>query len=201
MLTLYYGPQTRSTRPRFLLEELGVPYEIHRLDLSKGEHKSEEYLKVHPLGKVPALRDGEQVLFESVAICLYLADRFSEKGLAPALNSPERGLYYQWILFAVATLEPLIGTIFVNVVRQPENKELPATKDAQKTFAQCVTVLEAALAKGPFILGEKFSAADVILGSMLAWAKNLQLLEGQPNILGYVARIAARPAYQNARKD
>src|SRR5689334_5244388 len=150
MLTLFYGPQTRSTRPRFLLEELGVPYELHRLDMSKGEHKSEEYLKVHPLGKVPALRDGEQVLLESVAICLYLADRFPEKGLAPAPNSPERGPYYQWIFFATATLEPIIGTLFINTVRQPENKELQATKDAQHAFTQCAAVLEKELARGPY---------------------------------------------------
>jgi glutathione S-transferase len=130
-----------------------------------------------------------------------LADRFPEKGFAPAPNSAARGAYYQWLLFATATLEPSIGTIFTNTVRQPENKELQATKDAQTTFSQSAQLLEDALKTGPFILGETISTADVILGAMLAWARALKLLENYPNILAYVARLSARPAFQAARKD
>ena len=201
MLKLYYAAQTRSTRPRAVLEELGVPYELIRVDLSKGEHKTPEYLKLHPLGKVPVLQDGDVVLLESVAICMYLADKFPEKKLAPELGTPARGLYYQWLIYAASTLEPLIATVFVNTIRQPENKDLPATKDAQQGFAACAAVIEDALQTGPFLLGEQFSVADVIMGSMLAWARALKLVEGSPNIAAYLSRVTARPSFQAARQD
>jgi glutathione S-transferase len=201
MLKLYYAAQTRSTRPRVVLEELGVPYELTRLDMSKNEHKNPEYLKIHPLGKVPALQDGDSVIFESVAICLYLADKFSEKGLAPALHSPERGHYYQWVMYAAATLEPLIGVVFVNTIRQPEYKDLQATKDAQTGFAQCAAVLEAELQNKSFLLGEKFGVVDVLMGSMLSWARSIKLLEGYPNIAAYISRVVTRPSFVASRKD
>jgi glutathione S-transferase len=184
-----------------VLEELGVPYELVRLDLDKGEHKTPEYLAIHPLGKVPALKDGDTVVIESVGICMYLADKFIEKGLAPALNSPERGKYYQWLMYATATLEPLVGTIFMNTIKQPEYKDLQFVKDAQQTFAQCAAVLESALQKGPFFLGESFTVVDVVMGSMLAWARAIKLLEGYPNIAAYISRVGSRPAFQAARKD
>jgi glutathione S-transferase len=174
MMKLYYAAQTRSTRPRAVLEELGVPYELIRVDLSKGEHQTPAYLKLHPLGKVPALQDGDLVVLESVAICMYLADKFPEKKLAPALDSTARGHYYKWLLFAASTLEPLIGTVFVNTIR---------------------------LQEGPFLLGEQFSVADIIMGSMLAWARSLKLLEGYPNITAYLSRVTSRPSFQAARKD
>ena len=94
-MKLYYAPQTRATRPRWMLEEIGAPYELVRLQLSKGEHKQPEYLKIHPHGAVPAYSDGEVTMFESAAICAYLADKFPDKRLAPPLGSPQRGLYYQ----------------------------------------------------------------------------------------------------------
>jgi glutathione S-transferase len=201
MLKLYYAAQTRATRPRVVLEELGVPYELIHIDLSKGAHKTPEYLKIHPLGKVPALQDGDTILLESVGICMYLADKFSEKHLAPALHTPERGLYYQWLLYASSTLEPLISTVFVNTIRQPENKDLPATKEAQQGFSQCVNMLEAALQTGPFLLGAHFSVADIIMGSMLSWARSMKLIEGYPNITAYLSRVTSRPSFQAARKD
>ena len=109
-LKLYFAPRTRATRPRWLLEELGVPYELVELDMSKQEHKQLPYLRIHPLGRVPALADGDQVIFESAAICMYLADKFPEKKLAPAVGTPERGQYYQWMVYAGATLEPEVLT-------------------------------------------------------------------------------------------
>src|SRR5256885_9492904 len=105
-MKLYYAPQTRATRPRWMLEEIGVPYELVRLQLSKGEHKQPEYLKIHPHGAVPAYSDGEVTMFESAAICAYLADKFPDKRLAPPLGSPQRGLYYQWLVYARAHKEP-----------------------------------------------------------------------------------------------
>jgi glutathione S-transferase len=201
MLKLYYAPQTRSTRPRAVLEELGVPYELVRLDLSKGEHKTPEHLAIHPMGKVPALQDGDTIIFESVAICMYLADKFLKQGLAPSPHSPLRGVYYQWLLFAASTLEPLIGTVFVNTVRQPENKDLPSTKEAQQSFAQCAATIESALQNKEFFVGDSFTVVDIVMGSMLAWARAIKLLEGYPNIAAYISRVGSRPSFQAARKD
>src|SRR5215471_12778214 len=105
MLTLYHSAQSRSVRPRWMLEEIGAPYELRRLDLMAGEQKRPEFLKINPNGAVPALVDGDTALFESAAICEHLADRFPEKRLAPPLGTPARGHYYQWIQFATCTLE------------------------------------------------------------------------------------------------
>ena len=103
-MKLYYAPQTRAGRVRWMLEEIGAPYELVRLDMSKGDHKKPEYMKIHPHGAVPALADGDLAMFESAAICAYLADKFPEKRLAPPVGTPPRGLYYQWMIYSMATL-------------------------------------------------------------------------------------------------
>ena len=113
-MKLYYAPQTRATRPRWMLEEIGAPYELVRLQLSKGEHKQPEYLRVHPHGAVPAFADEHVTLFESGAICAYLADTFPEKQLAPAAGSAQRGPYYQWLFYSMATMEPPVLKVFLN---------------------------------------------------------------------------------------
>src|SRR6266581_3251982 len=104
-MKLYYVPMTRSNRPRWLLEELGAPYEIVRLDIGAKENRRAEYLALNPLGHVPTLVDGDLVLFETLAICLYLADKFYERGLAPSFESPERAAYLQWTVFATVSAE------------------------------------------------------------------------------------------------
>src|SRR5580765_1002689 len=119
MLTLYHSAQSRSVRPRWLLEEAGAPYALVRLSLQAGDHKKPEFLKINPNGAVPALVDGDVALFESAAICQYLADRFPEKRLAPPVGTPARGYYYQWIHFAMCTIEPPLVTIFLHTVMKP----------------------------------------------------------------------------------
>lgn len=196
-LTLYFVPSTRSTRPRWVLEELGVPYEVVQLDPAKGETKSAEYREIHPLGHVPALKDGEQVLVESAAICMHLADRFPEKGLAPKPGSAERGRYYQWILFAMTTVEPPLVTIFENKIgRRTHPPE--ALEAAQARLKEVAAVVEAALGDNPFILGQDFSAADVVLGATLAWGLRMKVLDGFPRISAYAARLVERPAARAA---
>jgi glutathione S-transferase len=192
-LTLYFVPQTRATRPRWVLEELAVPYELVQLDPSKGETRTEAYRELHPLGHVPALKDGEQVLVESAAICMHLADRFPEKGLAPAPGTAERGRYYQWILFAMTTVEPPLVTIFESRIgRRAHPPEVLAAAEARlKDVGQ---VVEAALGESPFILGDRFSAADVVLGATLSWGLRMKVLEGFPRISAYAARLMERPA-------
>ena len=203
MLKLYHSAQSRSVRARWLLEELGVPYEVVRLNLQAEEHKRPEYLKINPNGTVPALVDGDLALFESGAICQYLADKFPEKRLAPPVGTPARGLYVQWIHYAMSGLEPPTVTIFFHTVRKPEAERIPAlVTEARAQLAAVLGVLERALAGRQFILGSDFSAADVMLGSTLGWASMLGIVgQERPNVAGYVARLAGRPAFQRASAD
>lgn len=199
-LTLYFAPQTRSGRPRWLLEELGVPYELVRLDLAKAEQKSAAYLQIHPLGLVPALVDGDGSVFESVAICMHLADRFPDKNLAPPPGSPRRARYYQWIMFVSATVEPAVVGVFLNT-RQlpPERRSEGALAQARQHLLLALRVLEDALREQEFLLGGQFSAADVVAGSVLIWAATLIELDAFPVLRAYIARLRERPAYARSR--
>jgi len=195
-MKLYHSAQSRSVRPRWLLEELGVPFELVRLDLGKQEHKTPAYMKIHPHGAVPALVDDDLKMIESAAICMYLADKYPDKGLAPKVGTPARAAYYQWMVYSMATLEPPILQIFMNTVMLPEEQ-----RSAKKSFATIADVLEQALAGKSYLLGEQFSAADVMIGSTLGWAQFMGVLEGRPTLQAYVARLSERPAFQRAQVD
>lgn len=198
-MKLYYAPKTRSNRPRWLLEELGVPFEIVTVDLEKGAHKQPDYLKVHPHGQVPALQDGPITLIESAAICMYLADKFPEKGLAPAVGTPERGLYYQWILYTIATVEPALGQIGQHTAFLPEGKRSPElAEEGRKRFAEAARHLEQWLTGKSYLLGEKFSAADVVIGTLLNWGRALGVLAEYPTLDAYASRLRDRPAFKKA---
>ena len=199
MLKLFYIPKTRASRVRWMLEEVGAPYELARVDWAQA--KSEWYRrKVHPLGAVPALEDGDTTIIESAAIVLHLADRFPEKGLAPAVG--QRGVYYQWIIYAMVTLEPLVEEFLAHTSKLPEEKRVPSiVSDCRAEFAAAARWVDDALGSGPFILGDRLSAADVVLGSVLNWAALVGLLADLPATQGYVERLRARPAFQAARKD
>ena len=191
MLTLYGSPKTRSSRVQWLLEELGVPYELKNIDLKTGDSKSPDYLKIHPHGAVPALVDGDKCLIESAALCAYLADKYGK--FSPRVDSAERGDYYQWLFYGVATLEPPL----MHTARYPEDKRVPAiAEEGKQGFQSCATVLEDHLRTRNYILGKDFTAADCVVGSLLAFAKNLGLTNGYPTIEAYVARIKSRPAFQ-----
>ncbi len=202
MLKLYYAPQTRSHRPRWLLEELGVPHELVRMN--PGDATPEYVASVHPLGAVPALDDDGLVLFESGAICAYLADRFEAKGLAPAPGTRERGEYYKWLFFAAVTLDRSIITCVVHTVMLPEeerSKEL-AEKSRADFVEDQAPALERALADGrEFLLGAQFTAADVMVGSLVGIARLLGMLEGFPKLEAYAKRVSSRPANKRARAD
>jgi glutathione S-transferase len=201
-LVLYYAPRTRAFRARWMLEELGIPYELHRVDLAHGEQRTPEYRRIHPLGAVPALVEGDNVLIESAAICLELADRHPESKLAPTVQSPMRGAYYQWSVFAAATLDPLVAPVFTRGFRWPEQRRLEtATDDEHERFARVATVLRRTLSPGPFLLGEAFTTADVLVGSVLAWAKTVGLLRSAPELEPYLRRLEDRPAYARASVD
>jgi glutathione S-transferase len=202
MLKLYHSAQSRSTRPRWLLEEIGAPFDLIRVDLAKQEHKSPQYLQIHPHGVVPALVDGDLTLIESGAICAYLADKFPAARLAPAVGTPERGPYYQWMFYTMATLEPPLLQVFMHTVLLPEDKRKSAVADAgRQEFVGVAEVISNALTGKPYLLGEQFSAADVMLGSTVAWAQMLGLIAEHPVLMEYVGRLSARPAFQRAFAD
>jgi glutathione S-transferase len=201
MMKLYFAPKTRSTRPRWMLEELGIPYELVTVDLSKGEHKRPDYLRVHPMGSVPALEDDGQAVFESAAILQHLADRHPEKGLAPAVGTAARGEYYAWMMFCMATLEPALATVASHTHFLPEAERVPSEAErGRKRFAELARMLEEKLRGRDFLVGDGFTAADVLLASILGWARGSGLLADFPGLQAYVQRHMARPAAQRAMK-
>ena len=202
MLTLCHSPQSRSTRPRWLLEELGVPYEVKLVRLDAGEQKAPGYLKLNPNGTVPTLVDGDLVLWESAAICEYLADKYADKGFAPTVGTPERGKYYQWIHYAMSAIEPPLLTIFLHSIRLPEAERVPQLVDAaRERLDAALAVVNDALAGREWMLGSQFTVADVMIGSTLSWAQRMGIIgDAHPNTQAYVARCMARPAMQRANE-
>ncbi|MDX2169404.1 MAG: glutathione S-transferase family protein [Deltaproteobacteria bacterium] len=202
MLKLYHTAQSRSTRPRWLLEEIGAPYELVRISMKDNQHKSPEYLRVHPHGQLPALVDGDLTLMESAAICLHLADKFPDAQLAPPPGTPERARYYQWMVYTIGTLEPPVLDVFLNTIQLPEAERSAAKAESGRArFAEVAKVISAALGAQPYLLGDRFSAADIMIGSTLGWCSFMGLLDGQPVLSTYVERLVQRPAYQRAGAD
>ena len=199
MITLYHSPRSRSARPRWLLEEIGAAYELVTLDLAKQEHLSAAHRQRHPHAKVPVLVDGDLALIESAAICLHLADRFPAAQLAPPVGTPERGRYYQWMVYAIATLEPPVLQVFLHTVRLPEAERSAAQAAAGRAqFAEVAQVLTDALGGHPFLLGERFSAADVLLGMACYFLRQFGIVQDEPVLFAYIERCMARPALQRA---
>lgn len=196
MKKLYYNKYTRATRVRWLIEEADLDVEIVNVDLAQGEHKSPAYLKVHPLGKVPALQDGARTIIESGAITMYLADGTA---FAPAVGTPARGDYYQWCFYAVASLEAPVGAYFYEYRKPEGERNATLLENASRDFANVAAPLADALAGRNWLVDDTFSAADILVGSIVAWARSLGLLEGQPELQGYAARCAERPAFARAR--
>ena len=196
-MKLYYAPKTSAFRCRWMLEELGAPHELVNVSLQRGEHKRPEYLKIHPLGSVPALVDGDNNFIESAAIVMHLADKDPEQRFAPAPGSPERGHYYQWILFAMTNLYQVIHTPYLRYFFRNEN----ASAEEREALARHLAVTDALLRDQPFLLGERFSAADVVFGGLLVWAETCGQLLGREPHTSYLARLKARPAFQRAEHD
>ena len=201
-IRLHFAPGTRAVRVRWVLEEIGVPYELNVVRLSRGAHKSSDYLKIHPLGKVPALEIDGTIVLESLGICLYLADRFVEAGLAPAVSDRERrAAYCTWMAFSAGTLEPAI----FEQLRAKKAKEAGVAcinlGPALTPFDNVASYMEQHLAERPFLLGDQMTTADILNGSMMAWAQDVGLLEGRRSIEAWVAHLKSRPAYVRAMHD
>ena len=193
-LTLYHAAPSRSSIALWMLEEIGEPYDVKLIKLSAGDNMKPGYLAINPMGKVPALSDGDAALGEAAAICAYIADRYPEAKLAPAVTDPRRARYLQWLFFSPGCIEPAIIQIFTKI-------EIPTSTAAWGSATQVFDVLEAALAKGPWILGEEFSAADITVGSGLNFAVRLfKMVPSRPAFDAYLARCMARPAFQRAEQ-
>jgi len=192
-LTLYHAAPSRSSIVRWMLEEVGEPYDIHLLSLSKGENRAPGYLAVNPMGKVPALKHGDVVITEAAAICTYLADAFPRAGLSIPIGDPRRGVYLKWLFFSPSCIEPaMVDRAF------PRKEEARRGMLGYGDFDTAIDVAAKAVAKGPYLMGEQFTAADVVVGSTLRWGTMFKLIPERSEFTAYVGRLAQRPALQRA---
>jgi len=192
-LTLYTNPMSRGRIARWMLEEVGQPYEVEILDY-KGAMKSPDYLAINPMGKVPALRHGEAIVTETSAICAYLADTFPEAGLAPPPRDPKRAAYFRWLFFTAGPYEAAVTNKALGFEVPPER----AMSTGYGSFVTVMATLDHAVSQTEFILGDRFSAADVYVGSQLAFGLMFGSIEKRPAFEAYVQRLTARPAAKRA---
>jgi len=193
-VTLYHAPHTRSSGVLFLLEELGAPYRLHVLDQKAGAHRAADYLAVNPMGKVPALRDATgAVVTEQVAIMLHLADLFPAAGLAPPVGDALRGPYLRWMVFYAAAFEPAV------VDRASGHEPVRRAMSPYGEYDTVMDAVSAALTPGPYLLGERFSAADVLWSTALGWTTGFKVVPERPEFMDYIRRVGGRPAAQKAR--
>jgi glutathione S-transferase len=184
-MKLYFNPQSRAVVAKWVLDECGAKYDVVPIDLQKGEQKSPGYLRVNPAGKLPALEDGEARVFENVAIALYLADKFPQARLAPAIGEPERGRYLSLMVYATSQLEPAMGDAMLGV--EPDRIRGWTSWETVKD------VLERELGKGPYLFGDRFTAADIVVGSTLIWARAMGHPPGRPALEAYANHLQKRP--------
>jgi glutathione S-transferase len=191
MITLYHHPFSRAAGLVWSLEELGQPYELKFVDLMKGDHKTPEFLKLNPMGKLPVLTDGDAVVTEGAAINLYLADRYALGKLAPAVDDPRRGTYLRWSFFSPSVIEP-------GSMARMQKWDFKASQAGWGDFDAMMVAISGAVAKGPFLLGDMFSMADVIFGGTLRFMTMFGMIKPTPELAAYLEKINARPALQRA---
>ena len=195
-LTLYTNPNSRGRIARWMLEEIGEPYETVVLEYGT-TMKAPDYLALNPMGKVPTLKHGDTVVTEGAAICTYLADAFPEKGLAPPPGDPLRGPYLRWMFFGSGPVETAVTNHYLKWDPTPEQQMMVGYGE----FGRVLDVLEKLVASGgPYLLGERFTALDVYLGSQIGWGIGFNTMEKRPGFEDYVARIYARPAAIRAKE-
>lgn len=188
-LIFYHAPRTRSSGVLTLLEELDVPYEERVLNFQLGEQRRPEYLSVNPLGKVPAIVHNGALVTELGAIFIYLADAFPQKALAPPMGDSLRGPYLRYLVFYGSAFEPAVTDRSLN--RDPA----PASRSAYGDFDGVMALINAQLAQGPYLFGERFTAADILWGTALRWTVGFGLVPETPQISAYVERVTTRPSF------
>ena len=196
MIKLYHAPHTRSARVLWLLEELGLPFELVTMQYHP---PATPFAQQTPSGKFPTLEDGETVMFESGAIVEYLLERYGQGRLGPRAGEPRRGVFLQWLHFAEATLLPPLIEILRHTLLKPEAERIPAVvADAKIRAGVTLDVLERALHDCDYLLGADFTAADIMMGYGVQWAAALGLLGNSPNLRAYNERLSSRPALKKA---
>jgi glutathione S-transferase len=190
-IVVFHHPFSRAATTLWQLEEVGTPYELHYVDIMKGEQKSPQMTALNRMGKLPTITDGDVVVTESAAIGLYLADRYSSGRLAPAFDDPARGTYLRWSLFPAAVIEP-------GALAKMNGWSYKPGQAGWGDFEAMVATIDGAIGKGPFLLGDRFTMADVILGATLRFFHQFKMLEPTSVTGPYVERLGARPALQRA---
>ncbi|MBI1181947.1 MAG: glutathione S-transferase family protein [Alphaproteobacteria bacterium] len=191
-MKLYWAPKSRAFRAAWMLEESGAPYERVLVDIRAGQQSTPEFARINPMQKVPALTDGEATVAESAAICAYVAERVPGAGLAPPMDSPLRGRYWHLLFFAASCIEGAFLEKFANV-------SPPGMSAGWGSLDRVMDALEGFVTPGPWVLGEQFTAADVMIGADLYYGIELfGLFERRPAFAAYLERITKRPAFQRA---
>ena len=193
-VTLFHSPQSRSAGALILLEELAADYALHVLNLKKGEQRRADYLAINPMGKVPAIVHDGALVTEQGAVYAYLADLYPEAGITPAIGDPLRGPYLRWLFYYGSSFEPAL--IDKSLKRAPA----PASTSPYGDYDTMLKTLTDQLAGGPFLLGERFTAADVLWGTALRWTTMFKLVPESPVLAGYIGRVTSRPAFARAGK-
>ncbi len=194
-ITLYHASPSRSSIILWMLEEIGQPYDVKLVKLSEGDNTKPDYLAINPMGKVPALKHGDIVITEVAAICTYLADEFPQAKLNVPVGAPRRGVYLKWLFFGPSVIEPAMTD------HAFPRKEAPrAAALGWRDFDIVLDIVAKSLAKGPFLMGEQFTAADVVIGSGLRYGMMFKMIPERKEFTDYVARFAARPAALRAEK-
>lgn len=192
-IKLYHNPRSRAAMSHWLLEEIGAPYALAHVDYEDGSMRSEEFLAINPMGKIPALVDGQTIVTENIAIAIYLADKYkSPNDLAPAIDHPQRGEYLRWVAFQSGAIEPAM-------MAAGQKLDVERRQAGWGSVDLVLDVLDQKLSgPGPYLLGDWFTAADVVLGGALSWATGFGLFEKRPSFEAYIGRLASRPAFQKA---
>jgi glutathione S-transferase len=198
-MKIHFAPNTRAVRIVWLFEELGLPYELERYKLGDPAMRSAEYRKVHPMGRVPALQDGDVTIFESGAIVEYVLARYGNGRLMPKISSPDFPAYLQWLHYAEGMIMPPVNTIVVETILLPPERRNQGNVDrATKLFGQMLSAVDQHLAGREYLAGE-FSGADIMTGHACTVAARLKAdVSDKPNVAAYIARVNARPALQRA---
>lgn len=199
MLKLHFAPNSRAGRIVWLLEELELPYELNQMAFHPKDLKSDEHRARHPLGRVPVLEDGDVTIYESGAIVEYIIERYKNGGLKPAVAAPEWPVYQQWFHYCEGMVMPPVNTIVVQTILLPaERRDETALAQAQRLLTRALAPVDEALAGRDYLIGD-FSGADIMLGHACFMANRLGCVpDAMTNLKGYVARIAARPAFDKA---
>jgi len=190
-IVLYHHPFSRAATVLWMLEEVGVEHELRFVDLPAGAHKAPELLRLNPMGKLPILTDGDQVVTEVAAIGLYLADRYALGRLAPRCDELQRGTYLRWALFVPSVIEP-------GAMAKSRGFDVKPSQAGWGTYEAMLDAMESAVSGREFLLGDQFSMADVIFGGTLRYLLRFGMLEARPSFTSYAERLAARPALTRA---